>query len=94
MTKSELILKLAERNPHLYQRDVERIVSTVFDEITSALAQGDRVELRGFGAFSVKRRQSRTGRNPRTGEAVQVSEKAVPFFKTGKELREKLNGKD
>ena len=91
MTKSELILKLAERNPHLYQRDVERIVSTVFDEITSALARGDRVELRGFGAFSVKRRQSRTGRNPRTGEAVQVSEKAVPFFKTGKELREKLN---
>ena len=94
MTKSELILKLAERNPHLYQRDVEHIVSTVFDEITSALARGDRVELRGFGAFSVKRRQSRTGRNPRTGEAVQVSEKAVPFFKTGKELREKLNGKD
>lgn len=94
MTKSELILKLAERNPHLYQRDVERIVSTVFDEITSALSRGDRVELRGFGAFSVKRRQSRTGRNPRTGEAVQVSEKAVPFFKTGKELREKLNGKN
>ncbi len=94
MTKSELILKLAESNPHLYQRDVERIVSTVFDEITSALARGDRVELRGFGAFSVKRRQSRTGRNPRTGEAVQVSEKAVPFFKTGKELREKLNTKD
>lgn len=93
MTKSELILKLAERNPHLYQRDVERIVSTVFDEITGALARGDRVELRGFGAFSVKRRQSRVGRNPRTGEAVQVAEKAVPFFKTGKELREKLNGK-
>jgi integration host factor subunit beta len=93
MTKSELILKLAERNPHLYQRDVERIVATVFDEITGALARGDRVELRGFGAFSVKRRQSRTGRNPRTGEAVQVAEKAVPFFKTGKELREKLNGK-
>jgi integration host factor subunit beta len=93
MTKSELILRLAERNPHLYQRDVERIVSTVFDEITGALARGDRVELRGFGAFSVKRRQSRVGRNPRTGEAVQVAEKAVPFFKTGKELREKLNGK-
>jgi len=93
MTKSELILKLAERNPHLYQRDVERIVSTVFDEITGALARGDRVELRGFGAFSVKRRQSRVGRNPRTGEAVQVAEKAVPFFKTGKELREKLNSK-
>jgi integration host factor subunit beta len=93
MTKSELILKLAERNPHLYQRDVERIVSTVFDEVAAALARGDRVELRNFGAFSVKRRQSRTGRNPRTGEAVQVAEKAVPFFKTGKELREKLNAK-
>lgn len=91
MTKSELIQRLAETNPHLYQRDVERIVSTVFDEIAAALARGDRVELRGFGAFSVKRRQSRVGRNPRTGEAVQVAEKAVPFFKTGKELREKLN---
>ena len=93
MTKSELIARLAAKNPHLYQRDVERIVATVFDEISKALARGDRVELRGFGAFSVKRRQSRTGRNPRTGEAVQVAEKAVPFFKTGKELREKLNPK-
>lgn len=91
MTKSELILRLAELNPHLYQRDVERIVSTVFDEIAAALARGHRVELRGFGAFSVKRRGSRTGRNPRTGTAVDVSEKHIPFFKTGKELREKLN---
>lgn len=93
MTKSELILRIAEGNPHLYQRDVERIVSTIFDEISSALAQGDRVELRGFGAFSVKKRGSRLGRNPRTGEAVAVSEKHIPFFKTGKELRERLNGK-
>ncbi len=93
MTKSELILRIAEMNPHLYQRDVERIVSTIFDEISSALAQGDRVELRGFGAFSVKKRGSRLGRNPRTGEAVAVSEKHIPFFKTGKELRERLNGK-
>ncbi|HYB57554.1 MAG TPA: integration host factor subunit beta [Alphaproteobacteria bacterium] len=93
MTKSELILRIAERNPHLYQRDVERIVSTIFDEISSALSQGDRVELRGFGAFSVKRRGSRLGRNPRTGESVAVSEKHIPFFKTGKELRERLNGK-
>jgi integration host factor subunit beta len=93
MTKSELILRLAELNPHLYQRDVERIVSTIFDEIGSALANGDRVELRGFGAFSVKQRGARTGRNPRTGNAVAVAEKFVPFFKTGKELREKLNGK-
>lgn len=91
MTKSELILRLAERNPHLYQRDVEKIVSTVFDEITEALACGDRVELRGFGAFSVKRRDARTGRNPRTGESVEVDEKFVPFFKTGKQLRESLN---
>lgn len=91
MIKSELIARLAERNPHLFQRDIERIVSTIFDEITAALARGDRVELRGFGAFSVKRRPSRIGRNPRTGAAVQVSEKAVPFFKTGKELRERLN---
>lgn len=91
MTKSELILRLAERNPHLYQRDVEKIVTTIFDEITAALARGDRVELRGFGAFSVKRRDARTGRNPRTGEAVDVHEKFIPFFKTGKQLRERLN---
>lgn len=91
MTKSQLIQKIAELNPHLYQRDVERIVSTIFDEITSALADGDRVELRGFGAFSVKIRDARQGRNPRTGETVQVARKAVPFFKTGKQLRDMLN---
>ena len=91
MIKSELVQKLAEQNPHLYHRAVERIVSTVFDEITDALVRGDRVELRGFGAFSVKQRPERTGRNPRTGEAVHVPAKAVPFFKTGKELRERLN---
>ncbi len=91
MIKSELILRLAEANPHLYQRDVERIVSTIFDEIAAALARGDRVELRGFGAFSVKQRPARVGRNPRTGTAVSVPAKNVPFFKTGKELRERLN---
>lgn len=91
MIKSELVTRLAEANPHLYQRDVERIVSTVFEEIAAALARGDRVELRGFGAFSVKARPARMGRNPRTGEAVQVAKKYVPFFKTGKELRERLN---
>ncbi len=91
MTKSELITYLAEENPHLYQRDVERIVTTIFDEIASALAEGDRVELRGFGAFSVKQRYARVGRNPRTGEAVNVAAKRVPYFKTGKQLREKLN---
>ncbi|NWG46394.1 MAG: integration host factor subunit beta [Alphaproteobacteria bacterium] len=92
MIKSELVARLAEANPHLFQRDVEQIVSTIFDEIAAALARGDRVELRGFGAFSVKNRPARTGRNPRTGDQVQVEEKFVPFFKTGKELRERLNG--
>jgi len=91
MIKSELVQKLAEQNPHLYQRDIEKIVATIFGEIATALAKGDRVELRGFGAFSVKSRPARTGRNPRTGEAVSVAPKHVPFFKTGKELRDRLN---
>jgi len=91
MIKSQLIQKLADENPHLYQRDVERIVSSVFEEITDALAQGDRVELRGFGAFSVKHRDARVGRNPRTGESVEVPQKRVPFFKTGKDLRDRMN---
>ena len=91
MTKSELIARIAELNPHLYQRDVERIVSTIFEEISAALSRGDRVELRGFGAFSIKSRDSRAGRNPRTGEAVEVVSKTVPFFKTGKQLRELIN---
>jgi len=91
MIKSELVQRIAEENPHLYQRDVERIVSTIFNEITDALSRGDRVELRGFGAFSVKTRDARTGRNPRTGEPVDVPEKTVPFFKAGKELRERMN---
>jgi len=93
MIRSELIQKIADDNPHLFQTDVERIVATVFEEITDALANGDRVELRGFGAFSVKKRDARMGRNPRTGEAVPVDAKAVPFFKTGKLLRDRLNGK-
>ncbi len=91
MIKSQLIQKLADENPHLYQRDVERIVSSVFEEITDALSQGDRVELRGFGAFSVKHRDARVGRNPRTGESVEVPQKRVPFFKTGKDLRDRMN---
>lgn len=92
MIRSELVEKLAAENPHLYQRDIERIVSTIFDEIIEAMAQGKRVELRGFGSFSVKKRDARVGRNPRTGQAVSVEEKHVPFFKTGKLLRERLNG--
>ncbi len=80
MTKSELIQHIADLSPHLYHRDVERIVTTIFDEISAALARGDRVELRGFGAFSIKHRDARIGRNPRTGSAVSVSEKYIPFF--------------
>ncbi len=94
MTKSELIQRISEQNPHLFHRDVERIVTTIFDEIAESLARGNRVELRGFGAFTVKYRAPRIGRNPRTGASVAVDEKFVPFFKTGKELRERLNGKD
>ncbi len=91
MTKSDLIKRIADANPHLYIRDIERIVSTLFEQISSALERGDRVELRGFGAFSVRARDARTGRNPRTGDEVQVPDKVVPYFKTGKELRERLN---
>lgn len=91
MIKSELVQIIAERNPHLYQRDVENIVNAILEEIEGALQRGDRVELRGFGAFSVKSRPARTGRNPRTGEQVDVAAKHVPFFKTGKEMRERLN---
>lgn len=94
MIRSELIQKIADENPHLYQRDVERIVNTIFDEVTNAMARGDRVELRGFGAFSVKKRDARVGRNPRTGETVEVEQKFVPFFKTGKLLRDRLNEDD
>ena len=91
MIKSELVQRIAGQNPHLYQRDIENIVNAVLGEITAALARGDRVELRGFGAFSVKKREPRTGRNPRTGEQVAVASKRVPYFKTGKDLRDRLN---
>ena len=93
MTKSELIQRLAEMypDPRLYHRDFERVVNKVFDEISAALARGDRVELRGFGAFSAKRRAARAGRNPRTGVTVQVPEKLVPYFKSGKGLRARIN---
>ena len=93
MIKSELIQKIADANPHLYQRDVENIVNAILDEITTALSRGDRVELRGFGAFSVKDRDPRVGRNPRTGDKVSVEGKMVPFFKTGKDMRDRLNKK-
>ncbi|MCA3675540.1 MAG: integration host factor subunit beta [Methylobacterium sp.] len=91
MIKSELVLKMAEMNPHLYQRDIEILVNAILDEITTALSRGDRVELRGFGTFSTKERDARLGRNPRTGAKVDVTEKRVPYFKAGKEIRERLN---
>jgi len=94
MIKSELIAKLAAENPHLTQKDVERVVAVILDSMTQALEDGGRVELRGFGAFSVRGRPARSGRNPRTGETVSVRAKAVPFFKSGKELRERLNADD
>lgn len=92
MIKSELVQKLADENPNLFHRDIEKIVSIVFDEIAQSLARGERVELRGFGAFSVKHRPARVGRNPRSGEPVSIAEKYSPFFKAGKELRDRLNG--
>ncbi|MFL2806805.1 MAG: integration host factor subunit beta [Paracoccaceae bacterium] len=91
MIKSELVQKIAEKNSHLSHREVERLVSAIFDEIVDALSAGGRVELRGFGAFSVKSRPERVGRNPRTGQKVEISEKNVPYFKTGKLLKERLN---
>ena len=91
MTRSELITRMAAKNPALYHRDIERLVGTILDEISGALERGDRVELRGFGAFSVRHREARIGRNPRTGTSVQVAEKKVPFFKMGKGMRERLN---
>ena len=91
MIKSELVQRISAQNPHLYQRDVENIVNAILGEIVAAMSRGDRVELRGFGAFSVKQRPARTGRNPRTGAHVAVDKKCVPFFKTGKEMRERLN---
>tara|TARA_B100000925_G_C21857005_1_gene408274 strand:- start:174 stop:452 length:279 start_codon:yes stop_codon:yes gene_type:complete len=91
MIKSELVQKIADENTHLSHKEVERLVTTLFDEITGALAAGRRVELRGFGAFSVKSRPKRVGRNPRTGQRVDISEKRAPYFKTGKALKERLN---
>lgn len=94
MTKSELVQGIAEKNPHLLHRDVEKIVTTIFDEISNALSRGHRVELRGFGVFGVKQRNPRQGRNPRTGESVSVDAKTVPFFKIGKTLHQMLNGEE
>ena len=91
MIRSELVQKLCEEFPDLTQREVENIVGSLFDSITDQLAKGGRVELRGFGAFSTRQRDARTGRNPRTGASVEVDAKRVPYFKPGKEMRERLN---
>jgi len=91
MLKSELIQRISSQNPHLYQRDLEKVVDAIFDQIVEALARGDRVELRGFGVFSTKLREARTGRNPRTGVAVSVAQKAMPYFRAGREMRKRLN---
>ena len=91
MTRSELIEKIAEKNPHLMLKDIERVVAVVFDKIIDSLAAGNRVEFRGFGAFSIRKRTPRLAKNPRTGEQVQVSERNIPHFKTGKQLHELLN---
>ena len=91
MIKSELIERISSQNPHLYQRDIEKVVNAIFDEVVKALRRGDRVELRGFGAFSARLRGPHQGRNPRTGAAVPVAKKAWPYFKTGKDMRARLN---
>ncbi|MET0546406.1 MAG: integration host factor subunit beta [Caulobacterales bacterium] len=92
MLRSELVEALAEKNKNLLTTDVEKVVDVVLEEIAKALERGDRVELRGFGAFSVRKRDARVGRNPRTGDTVNVEAKRVPFFRAGKEIRQKLNG--
>ncbi|NCP19648.1 MAG: integration host factor subunit beta [Erythrobacter sp.] len=91
MIRSELLQKLAQDNPELRAQEVEQVVDIFFDEIAQRLAEGGRVELRGFGAFSTREREARTGRNPRTGEPVDVPAKRVPYFKPGKEMRNALN---
>ncbi len=91
MTKSELIERISKANPHLYHTDIERIVTTIFGEISNALSAGNRVELRGFGVFSVRTRKPRKARNPKTGASVSVEEKTVPFFKAGKMLKKRIN---
>lgn len=91
MNKSNLIQAVATRLPTLAAKDVEIIVNTIFDSMTESLAKGNRIEIRGFGSFEVRQRNPRQGRNPKTGQKVQVGERRVPFFKVGKELKEKVN---
>jgi integration host factor subunit beta len=94
MLRSDLVQRISLQNPHLYQRDVDKIIDAIFDEVIAAMARGDRVELRGFGAFSAKLRKARTGRNPRTGIPIPVKSKVAPYFKAGKEMKERLNRRE
>ena len=91
MTKSELILKITNKNSYLYNKDVYKIIDTLFNSVTKALKNGDRVELRGFGTFTTKIRNARIGRNPKTGEPVAIPQKKMPFFKMGKSMKERIN---
>ena len=91
MTKSELILKITNKNSFLYQKDVYKIIDTLFNSVTKALKDGDRVELRGFGTFTTKLRNARIGRNPKTGDPVAIPQKKIPFFKMGKAMKERIN---
>lgn len=91
MTKSELVLRLAKKYPHLYQRDIETLVATIFNDISTTLVEGGRVELRGFGAFSIRKREARKARNPKNGQEVNIGERYAIYFRTGKELRERIN---
>ena len=93
MTKSGLIAKVAEQTPHISKKDTETVVNTIFDCMTEALRKGDRIEIRGFGSFQVKVREAREGRNPKTGEEVKIPAKRTPFFKVGKELKERIEAK-
>ena len=91
MTKSDLVEKIAENSELFSKKDIEIVVNTIFDSMRTSLIQGERIEIRGFGSFTVKNRNAREGRNPKTGSIVQISEKRVPYFKVGKELRERVN---
>ena len=91
MTKSELILKITKKNSFLYQKDIHKIIDTLFISITKALDNNDRVELRGFGTFTTKLRNARIGRNPKTGEPVAIPQKKMPFFRLGKSMKDRIN---
>ncbi len=91
MNKSDIIIKIAKINPELYQKDANKIVNVFFNTISSALIRNERIEIRGFGIFDVKKREARIARNPKNGEVVAVPEKNIPYFRMGKKMKERLN---